>query len=97
MDISNTASIVTIKGNIKSIGDFQAIKTCLDTIAEDTSSISINIVDSISITSSVIGYFTKLVYNDKINIILKVGDKRLYHLLDELSLISIFNVQKSLS
>ncbi len=94
MEISNVGAIITIKGNIKSISDFQEIKTCLDDITCTDKSITLKIIDSISITSSVIGYLTKLVYKDKIHISMTVGDKRLYELLDELSLISQFNVQK---
>jgi hypothetical protein len=95
MEISNTGSTVTITGNIKSIGNLQAIKTCLDDMLHGHISITLKIVDSISITSSVIGYLTKLVHKDNIHINMNVGDKRLYDLLDELSLVSTFNVKRS--
>jgi len=95
MEISNTGSVVTITGNIKSIGNLQTIKTCLDDMVQNNSSITLKVVDSISITSSVIGYLTKLVHKDNIHINMNVGDKRLYDLLDELSLVSTFNVKRS--
>lgn len=95
MKISNAGSVVTIEGNIKNISDFQKIKTCLDNIAQNSASIKIKIVDSISITSSVIGYLTKLIHKDKINISIDIGDLKLYELLDELGLILLFDVKRS--
>lgn len=94
MQLSNAGGIVTIEGNIKSISDFQNIKNLLDTISVDNTSINLKITNSISITSSIIGYLTKLVYKDKIRLSMEVGNQSLYDLLDELSLISEFNVKK---
>ena len=94
MEIISKGAIATIEGNIKSIGDLQKIKYCLDNITSQNKSITIKIINSISITSSVIGYLTKLIYKDKIHITMSVKDERLYYLLDELNLISQFNVQK---
>jgi len=95
MEISNVGNVVTIKGNIKSIGDFQSIKKCLDEIIVNHKSISLKIINSISITSSVIGYLTKIVFKNNIHLTMSVADQRLYDLLDELSLISQFNVKKA--
>jgi len=75
--------------------DFQKSKTCLDNIAQNNASIKIKIVDSISIISSVIGYLTKLIHKDKINISIDIGDLKLYELLDELGLILLFDVKRS--
>ena len=94
MEISSTGSTVTITGNIKSIDDLQQIKSSLDNLTIDNKSITLKIINSISITSSVIGYFTKLIYKNNIHISMQVGDIRLYELLDELSLVSQFNVRK---
>jgi hypothetical protein len=93
MEISNSGSTVTITGNIKSIGDLQQIKSSLDDLTIENKSITLKIINSISITSSVIGYFTKLIYKNNIHISMQVGDIRLYELLDELSLVSQFNVR----
>lgn len=97
MEISQSGSSIIIDGNIKSISDFQKIKNILDDMATNNSSINIKIPNSISIISSVIGYLTKLVYKDNITISITVGDNRLYDLLKELNLISLFNVQKDIS
>ena len=68
MEISNVGGIVTIEGNIKSIGDFQKIKNCLDALISNNKSVTLKVINSISITSSVIGYLTKLVFKDKVHI-----------------------------
>jgi len=93
MEISTSGNSVTISGNIKSVSDYQAIKTSLDALIRNNS-IVINIKDSISITSSVIGYFNKLVLKDKINIEMNIGNEQLMELLQDLNLASIFNAKK---
>jgi hypothetical protein len=96
MDISVSGRTVTMTGNIKSIGDYQTLKDTLERVVDTQKSIIINIKDSISITSSVIGYLTKLVQKDDIDIQIKVGDENLYELFDEINLIQLFKVTRSL-
>ena len=93
MEISTSGNTVTITGNIKSVSDYQTIKTSLDALVRN-SSIIINIKDSISITSSVIGYFNKLVLKDKISLEMNIGNEQLMELLQDLNLASIFNAKK---
>ncbi|WP_457743523.1 hypothetical protein [Sulfurimonas sp.] len=95
MNISVSGRVVTIVGNIKSINDYQALKDSLDSVTKNGKSIIINIEDSISITSSVIGYLTKLVQKDNIDVQIKVGDANLYELFDEINLVELFKVTKS--
>ena len=94
MELSSSSNSVTINGNIKSINDFQDIKICLDDIKAQHSDITINIIDSLSMTSSVIGYFNKLVLKDGINLTLKIGNAQLMDLLNDLNLSSTFNTKK---
>lgn len=94
MDISISSNIVTIAGNIKTIQDFQDIKTTLDSIVRSHKSITINILDSMSITSSVIGYFNKLILKDNVGVNMRVGNEKLVQLLSDLNLSKVFNVQK---
>ncbi|MEA1955399.1 MAG: hypothetical protein U9N02_02770 [Campylobacterota bacterium] len=93
MEISTNGNSVTIDGNIKSVSDYQSIKSTLDPLVRNDT-IIINIVNSISITSSVIGYFNKLVLKDKINIQMNIGNEQLMELLQDLNLASIFNAKK---
>jgi hypothetical protein len=94
MDISVSSNTVTITGNIKTVNDFQNIKTNIDTVVSSHKSIVVNLVDSLSITSSVIGYFNKLVLKDKIDLTLGVGNEQLIELLEDLSLKSLFKARK---
>ena len=94
MEISTSSNIVTITGNVKSVSNFQDLKRSVDTVVSQHKSININIKDSLSITSSVIGYFNKLVLKDRIDIHMNVGNAQLFELLDELNLVSVFKAKK---
>jgi len=95
MNISAASNIINISGNIKSINDFQSIKATIDSLKANHQSLTIHIEDSISITSSVIGYFNKIILKDAINLQLIIGNKQLIELFDDLNLSKLFNVQKS--
>jgi len=94
MNISSSTNIVTITGNIKSVSDFQSIKSTIDSLKDSTSSITLDIQDSISITSSVIGYLNKLVLKDSVDLNMKIGNEQLMHLLEDLNLIATFQAKK---
>ena len=94
MNISVSTNSIKIDRNIKSVSDFQKIKSNLDSLTIQHKSIIINITDSMSITSSVIGYFNKLILKDKIKIQIEVGNDQLFELLNELNLVSVFNAKK---
>ena len=83
-----------IVGNIKSIEDSMEIKEAINALQQKgAKSVQLKILDSFSMTSTVIGYLMKLVNLDKISISLVVGDNRLYQLLEELNLVQPFNVR----
>jgi len=89
MEIEASSNNIVINGNIKSVSDFQHIKQIIDSvIANNYKEININIIDSLSITSSIIGYLNKLVLKDNINIYMNVGNDQLLHLLDDLNLVA---------
>ena len=94
MEISVSANKVLITGNIKTVNDYQQIKESLDNLIQNHKHIVIKIEDSISITSSVIGYLNKLVLKDKIDIEIKVGNAKLMELFEDLNLVSLFKVKK---
>ena len=93
MKISTQTNIISITGNIKSISDFQTIKQNTDAVVKEHKSITIKILDSLSITSSVIGYFNKLVLKDEIKINMQIGNAQLMNLLKDLNLVSTFNAK----
>ena len=92
MEVSSSRNIVTISGNIKSVSHAQFLENEINQIVKDFKEIKIHILDSISITSSVIGYLCKLASLGH-SIELHVTDKELYNLLDDLSLTQLLKVQ----
>lgn len=94
MDISTSNNNVTITGNIKTMTDFQIIKSSIDAIASKNTEIIINIKDSISITSSVIGYFNKLALKDHKKITINAGNDQLIALIKDLNLDSMLTTKK---
>jgi len=94
MEVKISSNVVTIRGNIKTVKDYQDIKNALDSIVLNSKTVSLKIIDSISITSSVIGYLNKLVLKDGIDLSIYVGDPQLIELFDDLNLTSMFKVRK---
>ena len=94
MEISSSSNLVTITGNIKNVSDFQSIKSTVDSVKSSNSTIILDIQDSMSITSSVIGYLNKLVLKDSINLNMKVGNEQLMYLLEDLNLTATFKVTR---
>jgi len=92
MEVNNSLSLITINGNIKKITDLHEIKNFVDNVVNEYDSITIHLVDSISMPSAVIGYFNKLVLHQNIDLHLKVGNSALYNLLEDLNLTSVFRV-----
>jgi len=94
MQVTMSSNSITIEGNIKSVNDYQEIKTSVSDLVQNHKDINIIIKDSLSITSSVIGYLNKLVLKDGIKITMKVGDSQLMELLEDLNLKTVFNARK---
>jgi hypothetical protein len=92
----NSTTMITIKGNIKSIEDGMQIKDSIrQARAEGAAVLELRIVDSFSMTSTVIGNLMKLVYHDKLPVSVTVGDHRLFRLMEELSLVQPLKVRLS--
>jgi len=94
MQVTMSSNSITIDGNIKSVNDYQEIKTAANNLVDEHKEINIIIQDSLSITSSVIGYLNKLVLKDGIKITMKVGNSQLMELLEDLNLKRVFNARK---
>jgi hypothetical protein len=94
MEITSSGDNIKIIGNIKSISNFSEIKKVVDSVATQHKKITIEIVDSLSITSSVIGYFNKLVLKDKVDVNMRIGNDQLMSLIDDLNLTSVFKARK---
>ncbi|BCB96910.1 hypothetical protein JZK55_18320 [Dissulfurispira thermophila] len=96
--IASGISEVTITGEIKSINDYLDIKKVITELIEnnDVDSITIKIPTSASINSALIGFFLRLVHENKIKLTIHVGNDRLLNLLNIMNLMTIFNVQKKI-
>jgi len=94
MDIVVDNAYVRISGNIKSINDYQQIKNAFDSLTSKEKQIRMDIVDSISMTSSVIGYFNKLVLKDDVTINMGIGSDLLMELIEDLNLKALFQAHK---
>jgi len=94
MDIETSSNTIKIRGNIKSVADYQKIKVAFERMTHEHKNILLDIQDSISITSSVIGYLTKLVQKDGIDLSISVGSESLMELFDDLNLVALFKVKK---
>lgn len=87
---------IEVLGNISTVTDYQEIKHVVtDMLRNSDKSLVISIKDAFSITSSVIGFFLKLVYQDNVHLELKISDNRLLRLLEELRLAEAFNAVKA--
>ncbi len=95
--IKNTSeNILNVEGIIKSSENTQSFINAIDSTLRDNKNLTINIKDSFSVTSTVIGFLLQKVNVDKINLTINVGNDRLYELFDMLELISILNIKKSI-
>ena len=82
---------LTLTGNIKSTDDYLAIRKAVTGILDEGgTAITLKIRESLSMPSSVIGFFVKLVNRDKIKVTMAIQDPRLLELLDELGLKEAF-------
>lgn len=89
---SNTVEIL---GNIKSLDHYNEIKqTIQQLVAGGAKHLTIDVRDSLSMVSSVIGFLIKIINVDGVAINVNVWDERLYALLDQLSLIELFHVKQ---
>ena len=92
MDVKVIGSMVEVDGIIKTINDSQMLVNAIKDAA-NSGSVSIKINDSFSLPSTVIGELLKLKDNG-VSISMEVKDEILYELLDDLNLITTFNVKR---
>lgn len=95
MEIQRQGSEIVITGNIKNTSNYQSIKDNVNALVQSgAKSIIVKTPESFSMTSSVIGFFIKVIFQDKVSIHVYVKDDRLYSLLEDLNLIETFKVKK---
>ncbi len=88
-------SVISIKGNIKTISDYQEFKSQIQKLVDGGhQEITIRILDSYTVTSAVIGYLFKIININKVKVNFHVRDERLHKILEDLKLTEVLNVQK---
>ncbi|MBF0564455.1 MAG: hypothetical protein HQK89_04370 [Nitrospirae bacterium] len=95
MEVKANNEEITISGHIRTIEDYQKIKQVVNSVVETGhKSVTIMIPESLAMTSSVIGFFLKLVFENKVDLKMYVKDERLYNLLEVLNLVTVFKVSR---
>jgi len=93
MTVKREGNVIEIEGNIKSLEDFEKIKYTIEEILP-TNKIILDLKNSMSITSAVIGYLTKLSNVNGVRVELIIKDNDLYELLKDLDLDAVFYIRK---
>lgn len=84
---------VKITGDIKSIADYLEIKKVMSELLDNGARVvSVKIPNSPFINSALLGYFLRLIHEEKITLSLQVGNDKLFNMLTVMNLITIFNV-----
>ena len=94
MNITSRNGHLLVTGNVKSIEHYQILKNELEGMIETSSSIVIEFVDSMSLTSSVIGHLVHTVTQKATHIELRMHNDGLYELLQDLDLDKIMVLKK---
>jgi len=95
MQLAKTGSTeLTITGNIKTTADYLAIRKLVTELVEGgAAALTLHVNESLSMPSSVIGFFVKLINRDRIRVSMVIQDKRLMELLEELNLSELFGAR----
>lgn len=94
MEITSSNGHIKIHGNIKSIAHYNSLKSEIGNILQTFQHIRIDIVNSISLTSSIIGYFCKIADSSDLYLEVHIKNDALYNLMGELGLQNALNIQK---
>ncbi len=88
----NTIELI---GNVKTIEDYEQIKEVIDSMVNNgIKDINFKLLDSFSLTSSVIGYLIKIINLEGVRLTTYISDERLMKLLNSLNLVTLFNVRE---
>ena len=93
--IKSNENTIEITGNVKTIEDYEQIKQVIDSMVDNgIKDINFKLLDSFSLTSSVIGYLIKIINLEGVRLTTYISDKRLMKLLSSLNLVNLFNVKE---
>lgn len=93
MDLRTNNNTITISGQIKTMEDYKNIKIIINNfLLNGINEISIEIKDSISVPSSVIGLLLKAIHQDNAKISINTNSPNLIKIFKELNLIDQFQI-----
>ncbi len=92
VDVTVNNNVVIIKGDITNIDDFEKIKSIIEPL-KNKKELVIEIIDSVYITSSLIGYLYKLKEKDEVDLIIKIAKNELKEVFEDLNLLEVFKVE----
>lgn len=93
VDVTINKNTVKVYKDITNIEDFEKIKSFIEKIRENEKILILEIIDSVFITSSLIGYLYKLREKDGLDIIIRIGKKELKEVFEDLNLLNVFKVE----
>jgi hypothetical protein len=91
---NQTQSVINIDGIIKTSQNAQNFIDALQSALKDAPRVEINIKDSFSVTSTIIGFLLQKANDKNIAISINVGNDRLFELFDMLGVAKVLNVKK---
>ncbi len=95
MNITSEGNVINVEGSVVNFGDYDKFKSAMNLmIAQQSSGIVINFKDALTVNSALIGFLLKLKRADGIDFSIKTGNRRLYEMLDTLSLVEVLSVSK---
>lgn len=96
MELTVSGAELTITGDVKSFDDYLNIKETVKSLVFDKglNALTIKVVNSMVITSSVIGFFIRLILKDKVKVSMYIQEEKLCELLNALNLGEIFSIRK---
>lgn len=95
MKITSDGNRITISGMINSQEDYEEMKEkFMEVVNSGVKDIIVFTPEPFSFTSSVVGFFTKIIFRDKVYLTMYIKDRLLYGLMEDLNLIETFNIKK---
>jgi len=92
VDVTVNDNVVIIKCDITNIDDFEKIKSITEPL-KNKKGLVIEIIDSVYITSSLIGYLYKLKEKGEVDLIIKIAKNELKEVFEDLNLLEVFKVE----
>lgn len=93
MNLVKNGNQIVVNGNILSFDDYDKIKEAVQEIIKKSGNeLDIVFADAMALNSALIGFFIKCVRVDSVRMTMRVGNRKLYDMLETLSLVPVFNV-----